>query len=714
MKHVNWILFTAILCGMFFAHPGWATQDSQIAGLQEIVVSAPRSDRTVVETPSSVTVITADDIEEMGATSIVEIVESIPGVVKDSDSRERLTFRGNRSSQSAGVLVLIDGVPANSGISGYVEFDAISVTDIERIEVIRSSAAVAFGPDASRGAVNIITKKGKEGSFAGKASVSYGSWDSLKVSASATGREGKWDYAFAGSSFNTDGYEDDSKEQGSARVSVGHNFSENTRLGFNLSWQNAEYDTIYGKSLWQAGNYRRERIFPTSETDDTLVHNRENEDENTAVSLQFNTKNETSFFNSLVSYDTTDHVYRYLPKRLNASYSTTSSYYDYQEDSEQDRILARAGGGYHFQFSKIRYTPTLGVDYEDISFDQTKSYPWSPTPISSSQQSAANKGTLDTERERYGIFLNNELDFGEKWELNFSGRFDRVEYDVESQQPNEVSNTHSDWSWDITPAFHPTKDATLYASLSKSYWYPVLIYYKYAMEYGDDENPPEDLAPEEYQTVELGYKQYVSPMLSLASTVYYTKVENKFLSLYDNSTWKGYQNVGESEHKGVELEASGRLNTMVGYRLQGAYQKAEWEDGTFRAYVWGATPADDTRQNVDISGQDVPHVPKLTGTFGLDFYFLERWKFSADLNYTGKQYVDVLNRYEIGSFVTTDLKLTYTADKYKVWILCNNIFDKEKDNIFNETGERNSDGTGDSLYYPLNGRYVEAGVSFAF
>ena len=714
MRKLNWVLFAAFISGLFFVHSGWATQDDEMIGLQEVVVSAPRADRTVVETPASVTVITAGDIEEMGATSIVEIVESIPGVVKDSDSRERLTFRGNRSSQSAGVLVLIDGVPANSGVSGYVEFDAISVTDIERIEVVRSSAAIAFGPDASRGAVNIITKKGAKGAFAGKAGISYGSWESLKISANATGREGKWDYAFAGSSFKTDGYEDDNKEQGSARVGVGYNFSENTRLGFNLNWQKTEYDTIYGKTLWQAENYRRERIFPTSETNDTLVHNRENEDENTAFSLQFNTKNEASFFNALVSYDTTDHVYRYLPKRLNVSYSTSSSYYDYLEDSEQDRILGRASGGYYFQFSGMRYTPTFGVDYEDVSYDQTKSYPWSPTPISSSQETAANKGSLDTERERYGFFLNNELDFGEKWELNFSGRFDRVEYDVKSLEPNGVSNTHSDFSWDITPAFHPTKDSTLYASLSKSYWYPVLIYYKYAMEYGDEENPADGLEPEEYQTVELGYKQYVSPLLSIAGTLYYTKVDNKFLSLYDGSSWKGYQNVGESEHKGIELEATGRFNTMVGYRLQGAYQEAEWEDGTFRSYVWGATAADDTRQNVDISGQDVPHVPKLTGTFGLDFYFLKNWKASADLNYTGKQYVDVLNRYEIGSYMTADLKLTYTAEKYKIWILCNNLFDEEENNIFNETGERNSDGSGDSLYYPLNGRHVEVGVSFPF
>lgn len=715
MKNLYLVLFAVIIWGMVFAHSGWAQEKNETTvALKDIVVSAPRTDRTLVETPASVTIITSEDIDEMGATNIVNIVQNIPGVVKDSDSRERLTFRGNRSPQSAGVLVLINGVPANSGISGYTEYDGISVCDIERIEVLRSSAAIAFGPDASRGAINIITKKGKEGTVSGKAGVSYGSWNTLKSSANVGGRVDKWDYAFGGSVLNTDGYEDDNKDQGAASVSVGHNFSEDTRLGFNLRWQKVDYDTIYGKTQWQVENYRRDKIFPTSQTDDTLVHNRENEDENTAISLEFGTKKEKSFVNGLVSYDTTDHVYRYLPKKLNPGYSTTSSYYDYQEDSDQDRYLAKVSGGYEFEFDGIKFTPTLGVDYENIAYDQSKSYPWSPKPLSTSQETAVAKGTLDTQRERYGIFLSNELDFNDQWELNFSGRFDQVDYDVKSLKPQQVTNSHSDFSWDITPAFHPTSDATLYASISQSYWYPALIYYKYAMEYGDEDNRAEDLKPEEYQTLELGYKQYISPQLSLAATAYYTKVKDKFLSLYDASTWKGYRNVGESEHQGLELEATGNIHPLVGYRLLGAYQDAQWDSATFRAYAWGDTPAGDTRQNVDISGQKVPHVPEFTGTFGLDFYFLDNWKFSTDLNYYSKQYVDVLNRYEISDYVTTNIGLTYTGKKFKAWVLCNNLFDEEKNNIFNETGQRNSDGTPKSLYYPLNGRYIEVGVSFAF
>ncbi len=712
MKGLKLIVILAGIMGIVMPRWGWAEEaKNETIKLQEIVVTAPRMGRKLVEAPASITIITGEEIEEMGAKNIVEVVENIPGIVKDSDSRDRMTFRGNRGPQSPGVLVLIDGVPANSGISNYTEYDAIPVSDIERIEVLRSSGSIAFGPDAARGVINIITKKGKEGSPQVKTGASYGSWGTWKGSADITGRTAKWDYALSGSVLDTDGYEEDHKQRGTARLGVGYNSSDDTRLGFNLSWQKVDYDTIYGKTKWQVDNYRRDKIFPKSETNPTLIHNRENEYENVATSLRFKNEGTDSFINGFVSYDHTDHVYKYLPKRLDPGASKTSSYYDYQEDRDQDRFLARVAGGYHFRFDEIKYTPTFGADYENIEFDQKKTYPWSPLPFSSSQETAMTKGTLDTERERWGLFLSNELDFSEHWELNFSGRVDSVDYDVRNKEPKKVTNDHTDFSWNITPAFHPVPDSTLYASVSRSYWYPVLQYYKYAMEYGDDQNRAEDLEAEEYFTYELGYKHYFGSKLSLVLTAYYMKVKDKFLSLYDESDWKGYRNVGESEHQGIEVEATGHLCPYLGYRFLGAYQDAEWNDATFRAYIWGQTPSEDTRENVDISDEKVPHVPNFTSTFGLDFYFLDYFKFSTDVNYYGKQYIDVLNRYEINDYVTADAMLSYTRKHYKIWVLGNNIFNREVENKFNETGKRNADGSPAHLYYPIDGRYLEIGVT---
>ena len=717
IKNLILLIILAGIISVFLLQISWAEEETKgIIKLQEIVISATRTDKKLVETPASITIITGEEIEEMGAKNIVEVIENIPGVVKDSDSRNRVTFRGNRSVQAPGALLLVDGVPANTGISSYVEYDAIPLGDIERVEVLRSSGNMAFGPDASRGVINIITKRGKEGPPQIKLSASYGSWDTWEESASITGRIEDWDYAIGGSRLDTDGYEDETKERSAARFGVGYNFSTDTRLGFNLAWRDLKYDTSEKKTKWQIKNYRKDSVFPTSETNSDLIHYREDDNENIATSLDFTHKGNDFFINGFISYDDTDHTYDYLKYILDPDYSKTSSYYCYREDRDENRFLVRASGGYHFRFAEIAYTPTFGADYEKIEFDQKKKYPWSPVPHSASQTTAMDKGDLNSERDRWGIFLSNELDFSEYWELNLSGRVDDVEYDVKNKEPKHITKDTTDYSWNVTPAFHPTIDSTVYASVSRSYWYPVLIYYKYAMEKDSPLCKAEDLEAEEYFTYELGYKHYFGSKLSLAITGYFMKVKDKYLSIYDDSeSWQGYKNIGESENKGIELEATGHLCPYFGYRFSGAYQHAEWDDATFKPYAWYSNPADDNRELVDISGKKVPHVPEFTSTLGLDFYFLEYFKFSTDINYYGEAYIDVLNRYEMDDYITVDAMLSYKRKNYKIWVLGNNIFDREEENIFNENGQRNNDGTPKHYaYYPKDGRYLEVGITFNF
>ena len=714
--------FLLLICllGLILTIPGLALAEEkekevekEIIMLKEIVVTAIRTDKKLVETPASITIITAEEIEEMGAKNIVDIVENIPGVVDDSSTRDEVTFRGNRSPQSPGALVLVDGVPANTGLGNYVDYDAIPLSDIERVEVLRSSGSIAFGPDAARGIINIITKKGKAGPPQIQFSASYGSWNTVEESANITGRIADWDYGFGGSRLDTDSYEDDQKRRSAARLGFGYNFSDYTRLGFNLAWREVDYETIYNKKTkWQLEHYRRESIFPKSDTDTTLVHHREHSDENIATSLEFRHEGDNFFGNSLVSYDHTDHLYEMLENHLDPANIKK----DYKEDQDQGRFLARISGGYHFCFGEINYSPTLGVDYEKTDFDQNRTYPWADAAYLATKQSTIAKANLDYERERWGFFLANELHFSENWELNLSGRVDDVEYDVKNKQPKHVTKNHTDYSWNVTPAFHPTSDSTIYASASRFYWYPVAYYYKYAMEKDFPLCRAEDLGAEEYLAYELGYKHYFGSKLSLSLTGYFMKVKDKYMSLYDDTgNWQGYKNIGESENKGIEAEATGRLCPYFGYRFLGAYQHVEWDDATFKPYVWGATPAADKRELVDISGKEVPHIPEFTCTLGLDFYFLEYFKFSTDMNYIGKQYIDVLNRYEMNDYVTVDAMLSYKGGRYKIWILGNNIFDREVENIINENGRRNADGTPrHSGYYPMDGRYLEVGITFSF
>ena len=107
----------------------------------------------ITRTPAAIYVLTQEDIQRSGATSIPEALRLVPGVeVSRIDSNKwSVGVRGFESRLSRSVLVLIDGR------SVYTLLE-----DIDRIEVIRGPGGTIWGPNAVNGVINIITKNAKE------------------------------------------------------------------------------------------------------------------------------------------------------------------------------------------------------------------------------------------------------------------------------------------------------------------------------------------------------------------------------------------------------------------------------------------------------------------------------------------------------------------------------------------------------------------------
>lgn len=98
--------------------------------LNEMVVTATRTMKELKEVPSSVSVITAKEIEEKNVTSVQEALQHLPGVYMSQAAQGGLQLRGFSSSD---VLVLVDGVQLNDTYEGDVNFNMIPVENIERI-----------------------------------------------------------------------------------------------------------------------------------------------------------------------------------------------------------------------------------------------------------------------------------------------------------------------------------------------------------------------------------------------------------------------------------------------------------------------------------------------------------------------------------------------------------------------------------------------------
>ncbi len=127
--------------------------------LDEVVVTATRTEELILYVPQHVTIITSEQIEESGAGNISEVLNIHSGVsITDYGPQGSLKSVSIRGSTSAQVLVLINGVRA-PGSHGGADLSLIPIDNIERIEIVRGGTSALYGADAVGGVINIITKK---------------------------------------------------------------------------------------------------------------------------------------------------------------------------------------------------------------------------------------------------------------------------------------------------------------------------------------------------------------------------------------------------------------------------------------------------------------------------------------------------------------------------------------------------------------------------
>ncbi|MCC6557607.1 MAG: TonB-dependent receptor, partial [Polyangiaceae bacterium] len=158
---------------------------------QETVVTASRGAQSPLDSPSSTTIITRQDIRLSGITRIPELLRRVAGmdVMQTTGGDENVSMRGFNSRLSNKLLVLVNGRTVKNDILGstFWEMLTIDVDQIERIEVVRGPGSALYGADAFTGIVNIITIApgvGKSGFRAG-----YGDHAQAYGSIWATARE---------------------------------------------------------------------------------------------------------------------------------------------------------------------------------------------------------------------------------------------------------------------------------------------------------------------------------------------------------------------------------------------------------------------------------------------------------------------------------------------------------------------------------------------
>lgn len=211
VKAIRNALLAGVAASMTVAPNVLAEEEDEEEEENTVTVTGSRIKRSDIELAAPVQVITREELEGTGLTSVGDILQNIPAAGSaintvfnnGGDGSTSLDLRNLGSNR---LLVLVNGRRWAAGIAGSVDLNNIPQGAIERVEVLKDGASAIYGSDAISGVVNIITKKDFDGA---EFSAYMGEWDE--------GDGNTQDYNF---SVGT------SSEKGSAFVNVGYTKQE--------------------------------------------------------------------------------------------------------------------------------------------------------------------------------------------------------------------------------------------------------------------------------------------------------------------------------------------------------------------------------------------------------------------------------------------------------------------------------------------------------
>ena len=164
---------------------------------ESVIVSATRVPTPAVEVASSITVITAADIEARQQRTISDVLKDVPGLnVVQTGGPGGVTSVFIRGTNSNHTKVLIDGIDVSDPTTpnGAFDYSHLLAADIQQLEVLRGPQSGLYGSDAIGGVISIITQKG-DGPPRATASIETGSFNSFNQSVGLGGSQDNFNYA---------------------------------------------------------------------------------------------------------------------------------------------------------------------------------------------------------------------------------------------------------------------------------------------------------------------------------------------------------------------------------------------------------------------------------------------------------------------------------------------------------------------------------------
>lgn len=491
-----------------------------------LVVSASKSEQLIKDITANVEIITEDEIEEKNYTSVVEILNTLPGISFSRNggigSSTNLYVRGMDNNRT---LILIDGIKFKDHSSiGGTDIANLMITDIQRIEIIKGAQSGIWGADAAAGVINIITKKAKGGVSIGLSS-EYGSFNTKKIQSNISYANEIFDLNLTVQRLTSDGFTSKTIKNEDIKKFEDDGY-ENTTLNLNTNYY------INPKSKIKFGFMEIDSLseYDLSGPNDKTMKN----DANSRI---YNFKYEQEYKKHFI---TAKYDYSEIKRdQIGATFGVKDTKSKNKNLEIMDRIY----------YSKKDFV-LLGSGINEDKINYTK--------VDESKKQAKNQGKF--------LYLTNS-NFWDKWIFTESFRYDN--YD----------NFENKLTGKIGTKYAISNDFVLNSNFGTSYSVPLLI--KNINPWG---NTNFDIEPEEGKSFDFGFEYK-----KLKVTYFYQKITN-LIDWYDptpndyTNNDAIYKNEdGESTIKGIEVSYEYEILDDLLINLNYTKLNAENEEGKFLA-----------------------------------------------------------------------------------------------------------------------------------
>ena len=492
----------------------FAAEDLQEFALDDMVVTATRTESKMVDVPVNATVISAEKIADRHYLDVADALKDVPGAtVIDSGEgadEKKIILNGDER-----VLVLVNGRRVNFdvGTMSRASYDLNQIPDvslIERIEVVKGHGGALYGSDAVGGVVNIITKK-MDHSY-GKVSMGFGSQQARDAKAMYTIKEGKTGVMVAASKYKQGYYKYKDVADNSTKRWPGDTKFENEKVSLKIAQELTETSNL-------------------------------------EVGYDF------SKYSGISQYSVTSPWPSLIDKKTNNIYMK----YDWlMNDTDQGYLQVYRNKYEYDNFGKIDEKVTGFEAQQAISTAENNKLVVGASYRSSHVNAVT--ASYNDKINNKALFVSDQWEFAPNWTLDAGVRYDK----------HSTAGSKTTWSAGLNKKFDENSHA--YFNWGQVFKAPTLddLYYYNDSKYESYGNP--NLKPEKGDTWTIGYGTKIADKTSINISYFQSKLEDAIdwdTTYSDNGSVSIVRNVDKQKKNGMEVSVGHELNDN--WNLEASY-----------------------------------------------------------------------------------------------------------------------------------------------